>query len=920
MLKSKFYAFCLIIFAFSLSISAQSLTVRDIMREPSLAGMRPENEKLSPDGKFVVFAWNAEGKEPRNLYIVSTSSGGEPKILVDAEKNYEMRTPAPESKLNYGLNVRDDFAKAREKNIGGTEISPDSKRILFTQNSDIYVLDLESDSAINNFQRDSMKLRWKNLESAFIRQSDLLPNVIRIMQLSGIANKKDFLEIVGQIADNRNLLIKTINENPKAENGDKTPQQKETVLNAAKNLTVSINRLKSLKEVYSEPLSNDAFTNVQDELSGTENRIRVYQLDYNDVANNLLGLNPRRITRTQGSEFAARWLDDSTILYQSSGNFFALNIDRAALVQLSKEANPQAFTTVSAPTATKDAKFLAYIVADGAKQRTLVLPNYLDEFVQAPTFRRGFTEQKVLVVKTDGSSEKPVEIKLPKAEGASYLRGLDWAADNRSLIVDRVDKDTKRRQLFYIYHVGDKDEQIITITEETDEKWIGSLSRIVEPNPKDNSQILFASEKDGFNHLYLATLEKRQAEPNPTGEVRQENPSNAGFSGKVEIKQLTKGNYEVDWAKWEFQGNAIVYSSTQENTSARQFYSIRVGEMERTNWSFTPYKLPNSELYKGMKTNPQLEDSVLLFRYSEWNKPDELYVTDRLHDSNLKTDITGLISRITKTTPESFLNRKWNAPQFVDIPARDGKLIKSKVYTPSDFSKSKKYPMVIFVHGAGYLQNTINGWNNYSREFMFNELLTQKGYVVLDIDYRGSAGYGRDWRTDVYDFLGGKDYEDELDAIDFAVKNYAVDAKKVGVYGGSYGGFMAEMMAFRTDKIACAAALRPVADWKNYYASSPVYTVERLGFPDKNPEGYKRSSPISYAENLDKPLLILHGLVDDNVTAQDSIQLTERLIRLEKTEYFDEMIYPAESHGFVRPTSWTDEYTRILMFFEKHLK
>lgn len=760
-------SFCFLAFAFCLSLSAQTLTVRDIMREPSLAGMRPENEKLSPDGKFVVFAWNAEGKEPRNLYIVSTS-GGEPRILVDAEKNYEMRTPAPESKLNYGVIVRDDFTKAREKNLGGADISPDSKRILFTQNSDIYVLDLANQTAI-----------------------------------------------------------------------------------------------------------------------------------------------PRRITLTQGAEFSARWLDNSTILYQSSGNFFALNIEKTALVQLSKEANPTNYISVSSAAPTEDTTLLAYIVSDGSKQRALFVPNYLDEFVQTPSFRRGFTEQKVLVVKTDGSLEKPLEIRIPKAEGASYLRGLDWAADNRSLIVDRVDKDTKRRQLFYIYNVGGKDEQTILVTEETDEKWIGGLSRIVEPNPKDASQILFASERDGFNHLYLATLEKNQVASNLTSETRQENQSNARFSGKVEIEQFDKGKYEIDWAKWMDDGNFIIFSSTEDGTAERQFY-VRVPHINNV------HKIVEASNIKGLKGNPQIEKASLLFETSKWNEPTELSTVTNLFCSGCRPDTK--LNKITNTAPESLKQIKWNAPQFIDIPARDGKLIKSKIYTPAEFSKSKKYPMVIFVHGAGYLQNTINGWNNYYREFMFNQLLTQKGYVVLDVDYRGSAGYGRDWRTDVYDFLGGKDYEDELDAIDFAVKNYAVDAKKIGVYGGSYGGFMAEMMAFRTDKIAAAAALRPVADWKNYYASSPVYTAERLGFPDKNPEGYKRSSPISYADKLQKPLLILHGMVDDNVPAQDSIQLIEKLMRLEKTEYFEAMLYPSESHGFTRPTSWTDEYGRIFAFFERHLK
>jgi dipeptidyl aminopeptidase/acylaminoacyl peptidase len=263
----------------------------------------------------------------------------------------------------------------------------------------------------------------------------------------------------------------------------------------------------------------------------------------------------------------------------------------------------------------------------------------------------------------------------------------------------------------------------------------------------------------------------------------------------------------------------------------------------------------------------------------------------------------------------------WNSPKFLDIPSRDGKQIKSRIYLPAGHDVKKKYPMVVFVHGAGYLQNVLNGWNNYYREFMFNELLTQKGYVVLDIDYRGSAGYGRDWRTDVYDFLGGKDMDDHVDAIDYMVKNYAVNPEKVGVYGGSYGGFMAEMLAMRApDKVAAAAALRPVADWKNYYASSPGYTAQRLGFPDKNPEAYKRSSPITYADKLSRPLLILHGEADDNVHVQDSMQLVEKLVRLGKTPYFEVMFYPSENHGFVRPESWTDEYERILAFFEKHLK
>ena len=131
--------------------------------------------------------------------------------------------------------------------------------------------------------------------------------------------------------------------------------------------------------------------------------------------------------------------------------------------------------------------------------------------------RRGWTEQKVVVAPADGSRDTPFEIKLPKPEGVSNIRRMVWAADNSSLIIDRVDKDTKRRQLFYIYNVGSKGEKIIPITEETDEKWQASLSSIFEPNPKDPSELFFGSEKDGFNHLYLAKLETEATsrKPNP---------------------------------------------------------------------------------------------------------------------------------------------------------------------------------------------------------------------------------------------------------------------------------------------------------------------------------------------------------------------------------------------------------------------
>jgi dipeptidyl aminopeptidase/acylaminoacyl peptidase len=514
----------------------------------------------------------------------------------------------------------------------------------------------------------------------------------------------------------------------------------------------------------------------------------------------------------------------------------------------------------------------------------------------------------------DGSRDTPFEIKLPKAEGVSNIRSLKWAADGASLIVDRGDKDTKRRQLFYVNNVGSKGEQIILVTEEIDEKWLAPLSSIVEPNPKDPAQLIFGSERDGFNHLYLATLSPAAPEPNPTGEIRQEAAGDAGYSSNVKIEQLTKGNWQVEWAKWSPGADEITYLSTQDGPATREFYSIYLPERQVTKVA--------ANASAAMRTGPQVNENgtqYLLYERSEWDRPGELFavrVCPRCRGVQTPVKLTG-------TTPAAFTSIKWTEPKFISITTRDGKMLPAKIYLPPAFNPRgrQKYPMVIFVHGAGYLQNVINGWNNYWREFMFNDLLARKGYVVLDIDYRGSAGYGREWRTDVHDFLGGKDFDDHIDAIDHMVRNHNVNQSKIGVYGGSYGGFMAAMLAMRApERIAAAAALRPVFDWKNYYASSPGYTAQRLGFPDKNPEAYKRSSPISYADKLQRPLLILHGMADDNVHVQDSVQMMEKLIRLGKTQFFEVMLYPSENHAFVRPESWADEYERILAFFEKHLR
>jgi dipeptidyl aminopeptidase/acylaminoacyl peptidase len=165
--------------------------------------------------------------------------------------------------------------------------------------------------------------------------------------------------------------------------------------------------------------------------------------------------------------------------------------------------------------------------------------------------------------------------------------------------------------------------------------------------------------------------------------------------------------------------------------------------------------------------------------------------------------------------------------------------------------------------------------------------------------------------------MGHPELEDFKDGVEWLVANYGVDPERVGVYGGSYGGFMTFMSLFREpDLFAAGAALRPVANWRHY---NHEYTSNILNTPLVDPVAFERSSPITWVANLTKPLLIASGMQDDNVFFQDSVLIVQRLIELKK-EDFEMAIYPLDPHGFVHPESWLDEYRRIYKLMNRHLQ
>jgi dipeptidyl aminopeptidase/acylaminoacyl peptidase len=396
----------------------------------------------------------------------------------------------------------------------------------------------------------------------------------------------------------------------------------------------------------------------------------------------------------------------------------------------------------------------------------------------------------------------------------------------------------------------------------------------------DNKRLWFLAEHDGWMHLY--TVDASAASP--------------------ARKQLTTGKFEIDSAALSADGKTFYLESTEAHPGERQIYAMSVDGGART-------KLTSAVGAHAGAISPDNTMFGLVSSFS--NRPPEVFL--------MPNRVGATAVKVTTSPSAEWQTYKWVEPQLITYKSRDGRDVYARLFTPEMVGarRDPKAPAVVFVHGAGYLQNAHKYWSSYYREYMFHHLLASRGYVVLDPDYRASAGYGRDWRTAIYRWMGGHDLNDVVDGAAFLVKTQKVNAGRIGVYGGSYGGFITLMALFTSpDTFAAGAALRPVTDWSHY---NHGYTSNILNEPQTDAEAYRKSSPIYFAEGLKSPLLIAHGMVDTNVHFQDSVRLVQRLIELRK-ENWEIAPYPVEDHGFVEATSWADEYKRILKLFETNLK
>lgn len=575
----------------------------------------------------------------------------------------------------------------------------------------------------------------------------------------------------------------------------------------------------------------------------------------------------RILVQTKSFDFGATWSPSGNkVAYVANGDVWITGVSESLIQQITGKKEDESNYSIGGWAG--ESHFLVS-QSDNSDHKEYFFPEYAGKYVKDGSSRRGVPSLAISVAHIDSGSVSEI---YKKKGWTSY----DISANGKFVAIDWTDAAMKEREIM-MYDISN--DTLYTIFENSTKGWM--FGRNIEFAPSGDV-LMFQSEKDGWNHVYTIN------------------------SDGSNLKQHTFGDYDIPFARW-IDSKSIVMATSENDPGDIQLYTLCLNSGKKTVLT----------MEEGHRRNFNLSDDNKYLVYSKtyFNKPADLYLIDL---KKPKKEV-----QLTNSVPESFDKMGWQEEDYVRFTSRDGETtLSASILKPDVIDKENGNPVVVFVHGAGSLQNVFKGFSfSYWREYLFHQYLTKKGYYVIEVDYRHSTGYGRKFREDVTNWMGKYETEDIEDGLAYLAENYAnVDTSNVGIYGGSYGGFMAlYAVSVSPDKFDAAAALRSVTNWENYYYTNPWYTLPRLGTPEADSANYARSSPITYVDSLTKPVLILHGLIDNNVGFQDAAQYIEKLIQ-SGNENFEMMMYPTERHSFQDPDSWNDEYRRIFEFFERELK
>ena len=445
----------------------------------------------------------------------------------------------------------------------------------------------------------------------------------------------------------------------------------------------------------------------------------------------------------------------------------------------------------------------------------------------------------------------------------SLLARVHWTPDSSAIVVHRLNRVQDHLDLL---RADAKTGQVRTLLSETDPNWIN----LGDFHFLEDGRFLLTSERDGFRHLYLYSADGKDA------------------------KRLTQGQWEVSGVSGIDEKQKLVYFvATEASPLERHLYSVSLngGALKRITQPAGTH---------GISMAP--DQRTFIDAFSSLTSPAQLTI----HSIN-----GGEIAIFREADRKVLDDHDLLPTEISTFSTKDGVKLFARMIKPANFDPARKYPAIVMVYGGPGAQTVRNAWSGAN----WDQVLAARGFVVWQVDNRGSTGRGHAFETPIYRRLGKIELADQLEGVQHLVGLGFVDPARIGIYGWSYGGYMTLYSLLNApDTFRAGIAGAPVTSWHNY---DTIYTERYLGLPSENAEGYQKSSAVEYAANLKAKLLIVHNIEDDNVLFQNTMQMAARLEK--ENKLFDMILYPQKSHGVVGPIR-RNLLEKTTDFFERTLR
>jgi dipeptidyl-peptidase-4 len=459
-----------------------------------------------------------------------------------------------------------------------------------------------------------------------------------------------------------------------------------------------------------------------------------------------------------------------------------------------------------------------------------------------------------------------------------YLARVNWMPDGKTLAIQRESRDQRKLDLLFADIETGRSRVVIT---ETSKTWIelnNELSVL-----KHSREFVWASARDGYQHLYLYDYDGRLLRPLTAG------PWNVDDLRARAIKGIDEKN------------RLIYFMATEKSATERQLYRTSLDNTD-------PRKIERVSQEPGLHGIVMSPDTRFYAdTFTSSTQPPQV----SLHGTDGKLMAQILENRLDAQHPDGPYLADNSVPEFGALTAADGQTLYYRVFKPAHFNPSKHYPAIVDVYGGPGVQRVLDNWTGNS----FTQILTRAGYVVFQLDNRGTAFRGTAFQAPIHDKLGDIEVADQVQGARWLATQGYVDPTRIGVWGWSYGGYMTLMLMFKApDVFRAGVSGAPVTDWSLY---DTHYTERYLDRPQDNAAGYAASSVLPYAKDLKGKLLVMHGMADDNVLFLHSTKLFRLLQDLLKP--FDVMVYPGAKHGLLRQNDGRHAYAMIKNFFDENL-